>query len=776
MTCSGLDPESVDYNYEQEHEETQIDSDLPQDGYIGFEPFNFSHPTPILLFNGDVVPRNGVNPFDPNTRDWFFTNPIGNFGFAHPNPLYSQISYRILFDSENEGFLLWSSALEDDPNANEFVPIADVNINFNQPIAEGLWVIDARTNLAYTHVGFHSLLVFINIQRTRSFVDIDGQRNSPISLTAGSEAIENHTLLEPIVNPSTIAVGRVDEYSHWGEVDENRSDWFVVNLDTGDEFRPGDEISPGVYFDPTNPNALGIGRFQVVNIIYESPPSRDLYQPLYLGMYFPDGNVRHESTGYFVNTVGFEFEKHNNDGQPLPGAEFTLERVTSVINAPIGTDSRQSATSAAGSGLVNFTGLLPGGEYRLTEIQAPEGFATPPGYWLVNVEHDGTITITTHGGNPAFGGAPGSFTVGNAPATLDLTVNKAWVSDANHTAFRPLSIQVQLLANNAAVPAANGGVATLNEGNNWQHTFNDLPRYDAQNNPIAYDVQEVNVPTGYADTYVVTTGTDGNITIAITNTFTMPTINIPVTKVWNDNNNAAGFRPSDITVQLRVGSTVVDTATLNNGNSWQHTFANLPHYSAPGVTINYEIYEPNVPTGYASVVTPNANGSVTITNTLTLPTRNIPVTKVWNDNDNAANLRPTSITVELRVGDAVVDSIVLNQGNSWTHTFTNLPRYSAPGVEIVYTVYEPGVPTGYSSTVAGNETIGFTVTNTFDGIPNPVLELTKLVNGVDVHDVTQTNLGNAIIYTITVENTSIYDAPAGFRVVDDMSHIIGTYL
>ncbi|MCL2426707.1 MAG: LPXTG cell wall anchor domain-containing protein, partial [Oscillospiraceae bacterium] len=58
-------------------------------------------------------------------------------------------------------------------------------------------------------------------------------------------------------------------------------------------------------------------------------------------------------------------------------------------------------------------------------------------------------------------------------------------------------------------------------------------------------------------------------------------------------------------------------------------------------------------------------------------------------------------------------------------------------------------------------------------VPSPAMSIEKRVNGVDVYTVPQG--GSPLRYTIVARNTSDYDA-TGFRVVDDLSRLINTYL
>lgn len=69
-----------------------------------------------------------------------------------------------------------------------------------------------------------------------------------------------------------------------------------------------------------------------------------------------------------------------------------------------------------------------------------------------------------------------------------ITVKKAWNTDASTKI--PDHVTVQLLRDGAVVETA-----TLNERNNWQITYTDMPQSDG------YTIKEVNVPRGFTATY-----------------------------------------------------------------------------------------------------------------------------------------------------------------------------------------------------------------------------------------------------------------------------------
>ncbi len=99
------------------------------------------------------------------------------------------------------------------------------------------------------------------------------------------------------------------------------------------------------------------------------------------------------------------------------------------------------------------------------------------------------------------------------------------------------------------------------------------------------------------------------------------------------------------------------------------------------------------------------------TNEYTAPPIDIPVTKVWEGEVDAAKTRPESITVKLLADGA--DSgltLELSEKNKWSDTFKDLPSQK-DGVEIKYTIEEVEVKY-YTTTIEGDMTKGFTITNT----------------------------------------------------------------
>ncbi|MDR2976107.1 MAG: Cna B-type domain-containing protein [Streptococcaceae bacterium] len=104
------------------------------------------------------------------------------------------------------------------------------------------------------------------------------------------------------------------------------------------------------------------------------------------------------------------------------------------------------------------------------------------------------------------------------PGKTSISVTKAWNDKNNQDALRPASIKVQLYADDKAL----GEAVTLDNGNKWTKTWQDLPEKSA-GKTIKYTVKEVGSVKGY--TISVNNDNPGNI--VITNSHTPEIPNIP---------------------------------------------------------------------------------------------------------------------------------------------------------------------------------------------------------------------------------------------------------
>ena len=151
----------------------------------------------------------------------------------------------------------------------------------------------------------------------------------------------------------------------------------------------------------------------------------------------------------------------------------------------------------------------------------------------------------------------------------------------------------------------------------------------------------------------------------------------------------------------------IKSATVSAETNWSYKFTGLEKYDEKGYEYTYTISEVSVK-GYKTTVS-----GYNITNELT-GTINIPVTKVWEDYDNSYGARTNGISVTLKADGNTKQTVTITSDTEWTHTFENLPKYQN-GVEINYTVTETPVE-GYQTSITGDSSTGFTITNTYNNV------------------------------------------------------------
>ena len=289
------------------------------------------------------------------------------------------------------------------------------------------------------------------------------------------------------------------------------------------------------------------------------------------------------------------------------------------------------------------------------------------------------------------GDATSGFTITNSytPETIDITVTKNWNDADNQDGKRPDKITVNLLADGTKIDSKE--IQAAPDGT-WSVEFTKLAKFK-DGKEIKYTVTEEAV-AGYKSSI-------DNFTI--TNSHDPEKINISGTKVWNDNNDQDGKRPTKITVQVLKGEQVVAEMEVSAETDWKFEFKDLPKYEK-GKEITYELKEVSVE-HYTTEVT-GKDGKYTITNTHTPAKINVKGQKIWDDANNKDGIRPDSIVVKLLAnGVETGKTATASVASGWTYEFTDLDRYQDGGKEIVYTVKEAYVPKGYTSEVIGTNIV-----------------------------------------------------------------------
>lgn len=302
----------------------------------------------------------------------------------------------------------------------------------------------------------------------------------------------------------------------------------------------------------------------------------------------------------------------------------------------------------------------------------------------------------------------------SVPKITKISVKKVWNDADNANGIRPETIKVQLYKNgNTKVYDA----VELSEKNNWSYTWEGLPTME-NNEDIIYAVDEVEIPAGYEKEV-----TNKETKFIITNTHVPDVTKISVEKVWNDNNDQDGIRPTTIKVQLYAdGKASGRTVELSENNGWKYTWKDLDKQK-DGEDIVYTVDEIEIPDGYTKTVT-NKGAAFTITNTHKPGTTEVKVTKVWKDSNDKYQKRPGSIRAQLYKTvagelEAVGEPVTLDKSMNWTYTWTDL-ALQENGITIIYTVDEISVPEGYTKTVtkdADSNITAFIITNSKPDTP-----------------------------------------------------------
>lgn len=267
--------------------------------------------------------------------------------------------------------------------------------------------------------------------------------------------------------------------------------------------------------------------------------------------------------------------------------------------------------------------------------------------------------------------------------TVTKTVSKVWEDSNNQDGLRPSAITIILTGDDGS-----RRVKSVSAAENWTTMFENLPKNQNHGQSIQYTVSEAFV-SGYTDR-VAQNGDN----YTITNTHTPAATELFVTKTWKDNGNNDGMRPDEITVTAHGSDGRSYTEKLNADNQWSVMFSNLPKY-ADGKVIEYSLTEESVP-GYTSSITRNGKSFVLI-NTHVDETKNITITKAWNDGNNQDGLRPKTITAVVNGSDGSARFVQLFEGQNWATNLNNLPKYKN-GTEIQYTVKENAIP-GYETEI-----------------------------------------------------------------------------
>ena len=432
----------------------------------------------------------------------------------------------------------------------------------------------------------------------------------------------------------------------------------------------------------------------------------------------------HNDAGFLSFTAEVAVRKEEAETNVvLPGAEFVLKNadgnyVTFLEGCYSGVCDEVDAScrlTTSENGMITAK-KLPEGIYTMSEYQAPEGYAKSDAVWKIEVGilwDDGWRSQVTVDGK-----APGeAFVVKNQAAKTKLTVTKRWDDQDDQDGLRGdatfrLTGTVKNAEGKQKVILERTGVLRA-DASVQSYVFADLPAY-AYGRIVQYAVKE-EAMEGYATTDTGLKGSwDFGYTVAVTNTHETAAVDIPVEKIWEDEENQDGLRTASAVVILSGSDGSVREAELSAENGWNYVFQELPVYWNKGVRIIYSLQEKEID-GYTEDVLAGEDGySFTVTNHHIPAVRDMTVVKQWEDEDNRDGIRPEHVMIHLCGSDGRTYDAKLNEEGGYSCIFTELPVYWKEGERIVYSVTEDPVEQ-YEMEIQTSEDGGvFTVINHYE--------------------------------------------------------------
>ena len=355
-------------------------------------------------------------------------------------------------------------------------------------------------------------------------------------------------------------------------------------------------------------------------------------------------------------------------------------------------------------------------------------FSDLPKYAKTGVEYEYTVQEVLKEGTVGYtssnsGNVNGIVTVTNTFDTtkIDVTGQKQWVGISSEDQVP--SVTLRLYQNGKAIE---GAVITLKAGvkTSESYSFKNLPKYSTDGKLYTYTVVEDTIP-GYTSSGEA----NENNNFVITNTFTPETVNVIGDKTWSNVTDISKVPTISIYLESSLDGanwTRVQgqLKQLTAGNT-HYEFTNLPKYASNGQEYQYRVYEDDID-GYIT----ESNGSYNLLNIYNPEETSVKVTKKWTNVDPSKNTVP-EVMIVLKQDGTIIQSVILNSDNNYTHTFTKLYRYAETGKEYVYTVEEvlgDGVE-GYTQNIT-LENDGYIVENIFDNTTIDI-NFTKVWEGIN---------------------------------------------
>ncbi len=388
--------------------------------------------------------------------------------------------------------------------------------------------------------------------------------------------------------------------------------------------------------------------------------------------------------------------------------------------------------------------------------------------------------------------------------TVEISGTKTWNDDHDNDRVRPKGIVIKVFDKDdpeVPIKRADGkalvATVTAGTGDTWNWTFGSLPKYKNADGKkeIEYvtretaviitdaDGSEREIPINKEGKFVYDTSSVKNVTYvltesedednAFTNSYEKKTVEVTVTKKWEDGGNRDRVRPVGIKLALyadygdvqaqfvqydevRLGESAGETPNpviSADGNAWTYRFTGLDKYK-DGKVITYSVKEAGVfyrnadgeekyaPVDDASnytitcdidetariVYTSSTDEDGNLVNAYAPKTVTVSGSKTWDDDNNRDGVRPSSIEISLYADGVLQESknVEADEDGRWEWIWTDLYANDEAGNPIVYSIAETRVHYGNDVTIEVEE-------GKFDYVKSEeTFEYTSVVEDYDV--------------------------------------------
>lgn len=198
------------------------------------------------------------------------------------------------------------------------------------------------------------------------------------------------------------------------------------------------------------------------------------------------------------------------------------------------------------------------------------------------------------------------------------------------------------------------------------------------------------------------------------------TTSVHVQKKWGD-----GKREDSVTINLLSNGSKIGEIKLNEANSWEHTFSNLPKNEG-GQEIVYTVTENSIE-NYKTNITETSKNNFTVTNTYVSPKTDITATKKWVNG-------PAPVLIEFQLYRQIaggeeqkVGSPVDLQPGTLAYTWKDMPVTDEKGNAYIYSVKEVTELSNFSASYDGQSKLN--IVNTYSVPKDKVTATKKWIGG-----------------------------------------------